>query len=180
MEGGREEARRRFDITLENAAAFLSATHQMSVPFQPLGVIQGWSPNSMAEAARRLVAMGYDYLRSAGPFHSNHRRSRLVSSRSETRSQPQPGSMSSASPRLTRSILSPLQHHSFDTTSPLLRAFKDAKANYYLPNQKGGISYYTAIRVPQAIENTKLVRLAKRGDLDQERYSVSSARRWRR
>ncbi len=66
MEGSREEVRRRFDITLENAAAFLSATRQMSGPFQPLGVIQGWSPDSMAEAARRLVAMGYDYLALGG------------------------------------------------------------------------------------------------------------------
>lgn len=30
------------------------------------------------------------------------------------------------------------------------------------------MTYYTAIRVPQAIENTKLMRLAKRGALQQE------------
>ncbi len=42
---------------------------------------------------------------------------------------------------------------SFDTTSPLLRAFKDAKSNYYLRRRDGRLDYYTAIRVPQAIEN---------------------------
>jgi hypothetical protein len=57
---------------------------------------------------------------------------------------------------------------SFDTTSPLLRAFKDARQNYYLGEPGGRISYYTAIRVPQALENTKLLRLAKRGALNQE------------
>lgn len=56
--GGTEEARRRLDITLENAEAFLRATRQMSNRFTALGVIQGWSPGSMADAARRLVAMG--------------------------------------------------------------------------------------------------------------------------
>lgn len=57
---------------------------------------------------------------------------------------------------------------SFDTTSPLIRAFKDAKSNYYLPNKSGKLDYYTAIRVPQALENPKLLRLAKRGALNQE------------
>src|SRR3546814_10059993 len=38
----------------------------MSNRFTPLGVIQGWSAGSMAEAARRLVAMGYNYLAVGG------------------------------------------------------------------------------------------------------------------
>src|SRR3546814_1692698 len=66
MEGGTTEAHRRFDITLENANAFWRATRDMSNRFTPLGVIQGWSPGSMAEAARRLVAMGYNYLAVGG------------------------------------------------------------------------------------------------------------------
>src|SRR3546814_17974316 len=66
MEGWTTEAHRRFDITLENANAFWRATRDMSNQFTPLGVIQGWSPGSMAEAARRLVAMGYNYLAVGG------------------------------------------------------------------------------------------------------------------
>ena len=62
----------------------------------------------------------------------------------------------------------PFRITSFDTTSPLIRAFKDAKANYYMPGADGRLKYYTAIRVPQALENPKLVRLAKRGVLNQE------------
>src|SRR5262249_3694612 len=38
----------------------------------------------------------------------------------------------------------------------------------YLPNRDGGLTYYTAIRVPQALENPKLMRLAKRGVIRQE------------
>src|SRR3546814_18027540 len=66
MEGGTTEAHRRFDINLENANAFWRATRDMSNRFTPLGVIQGWSPGSMAEAARRLVRMGYPYLAAGG------------------------------------------------------------------------------------------------------------------
>jgi queuine/archaeosine tRNA-ribosyltransferase len=57
---------------------------------------------------------------------------------------------------------------SFDTTSPLLRAFKDAKRNYFAPGNNGELQYYTAIRVPQATRNTKLKHRARQGRLDQE------------
>ena len=66
MSGGTAEARRRFDITLANAENFLCATKHMSNHFTALGVVQGWSPGSMAEAARQLCAMGYTYLAIGG------------------------------------------------------------------------------------------------------------------
>ena len=57
---------------------------------------------------------------------------------------------------------------SFDTTSPLLRAFKDARKNYWVRADDGGLSYYTAIRIPQATENNKLKHKALEGSLNQE------------
>jgi len=56
---------------------------------------------------------------------------------------------------------------SFDTTSPLIRAFKDATRNYYLPDGDG-LKYYTAIRIPQAITNNRLKVHAKTGLFKQE------------
>ena len=52
---------------------------------------------------------------------------------------------------------------SFDSTSPLIKAFKDDKNNYFLPNGKDGLDYYTAIRIPQAMQNTRLMQGIKRG-----------------
>ena len=167
LDGGTEEARRRFDITLENAEAFLPASRHMSNRFTPLGVIQGWSPGSMAEAARRLVAMGYDYLALGGtvPLKAAADQS-CACARSAKRSRRTSACTSWALRRPTTSTsFAPFGITSFDTTSPLIRAFKDAKANYYLPADDGSLDYYTAIRVPQAIENTKLLRLVKRGAL---------------
>jgi hypothetical protein len=57
---------------------------------------------------------------------------------------------------------------SFDTTSPLLRAFKDARKNYWARTAEGDLSYYTAIRIPQATENNKLKQKALEGSLNQE------------
>jgi Recombinase zinc beta ribbon domain len=48
------------------------------------------------------------------------------------------------------------------------RAFKDKKSNYYLRDGTGRLKYYTAIRVPQALENRKLLHLVKQGVVRQE------------
>lgn len=169
MDGGTEEARRRFEITLENAAAFRTATAHMSTRFTPMGVIQGWSPGSMAEGARRLVAMGYDYLALGGtvPLKASQIKSCLAAIRDIVPASTRIHILGFAKADEIDTFGS-FNITSFDTTSPLIRAFKDAKANYYLPNKGGKLDYYTAIRVPQALENPKLMRLAKRGALHQE------------
>ena len=57
---------------------------------------------------------------------------------------------------------------SFDTTSPLVRAFKDARKNYWMRSPSGDLSYYTAIRIPQATENNRLKQKALEGSVNQE------------
>ncbi len=68
---------------------------------------------------------------------------------------------------------------SFDTTSPLLRAFKDSKVNYYLPGSNGALRYYMAIRIPQALENNTLKRLVKSGRMTQEKLDPTRTERTR-
>jgi len=167
--GGNDEARRRFAITQENAEKFLHAARPLANRFTPLGVIQGWSPGSMAEAARRLCAMGYRYLAVGGtvPLKTPQIKACLRAIRDVI------------PPDVCLHVLGfakaddiadfrPFGITTFDTTSPLLRAFKDAKSNYYVRRPNGRMDYYTAIRIPQAIENPKLQRLAKRGERRQE------------
>jgi hypothetical protein len=173
-EGGSEEARRRFEMTLENADAFLSASRHLSNRFTPLGVIQGWSPGSMADAARKLTAMGYTYLALGGtvPLKSSQIRACLRAIRDSVSAETKLHILGFAKADDIESFRA-FAITSFDTTSPLIRAFKDAKANYYLPAPSGrGLTYYTAIRVPQALENPKLLRLVKRGVLNQEKLVV--------
>ncbi|WP_425985241.1 tRNA-guanine transglycosylase DpdA [Ensifer sp. R-19] len=169
FEGGTEEARRRFEITLENASAFRTSAQHMSNRFTPMGVIQGWSPGSMAEGARRLVAMGYDYLALGGtvPLKASQIKACLAAIRDVIPGNTRLHILGFAKADDIDTFGS-FNITSFDTTSPLIRAFKDAKSNYYLPSKTGKLDYYTAIRVPQALENPKLMRLAKRGALNQE------------
>lgn len=166
MRGGSVEARTRFDITIDNAAEFIKLAPASC--FTPLGVVQGWSPDSMAESARRLCAMGYDYLALGGmvPLRTEQIKACLRAIRE-------------AAPDVRLHILgfakaddlasfSAFDITSFDTTSPVLRAFKDAKANYYELQDDGTMDYFAALRVPQAIINRDLVNLAKSGAVNQE------------
>ena len=164
MAGGTPDAHSRFDITLENADGFRREAISMRADFTPLGVVQGWSPGSMAEAARRLVAMGYDYLALGGmvPLKSPEIKLCLEAIRDAVPASTRLHILGFAKADDIDSFHS-YDIASFDTTSPLIRAFKDAKQNYYLPGEGLALRYYTSIRVPQAIENPKLQRAVKRG-----------------
>ncbi|WP_119461072.1 tRNA-guanine transglycosylase DpdA [Rhodospirillaceae bacterium SYSU D60014] len=164
VDGGSADARNRFDITLENADAFRREAEQIDASFTPLGVVQGWSPGSMAEAARRLVAMGYDYLAIGGmvPLKSPEIKLCLDAIRDAVPWSTKLHILGFAKADDIDSFHG-FDIASFDTTSPLIRAFKDAKQNYYLPGEGLALHYFTAIRVPQAIENPKLQRSVKKG-----------------
>jgi hypothetical protein len=169
LAGGTQETRRRFDITQANAEAFLKAAKPLTNRFTPLGVIQGWSPGSMAEAARRLCKMGYRYLAVGGtvPLKTPQVKACMRAIRDTI---PPDIALHILGFAKAEDISDFLAYNitSFDTTSPLIRAFKDAKSNYYLFRPDGRLDYYTAIKVPQALENPKLKRLAKRGSRKQE------------
>jgi hypothetical protein len=164
-----ENTRRRFEVTLQNATEFWSVAHRLGPKFTPMGVIQGWSASSMAKAGVELARMGYNYLAVGGtvPLKIEQLRRALSAVRDVL-------------PRHVRlhvlgfgkiEHLSDLERYgvaSFDTTSPLVRAFKDARKNYWARGPSGDLSYYTAIRIPQAIENNRLKHKALEGRLNQE------------
>ena len=61
-----QEARRRQELTIENAAEFYRSHSRMKLPFVPLGAAQGWSPESYAEIVKKLQSIGYDYIAVGG------------------------------------------------------------------------------------------------------------------
>ena len=62
-----QEVKRRFEITLSNAAEFITKSrNRIGNHFTPVGVVHGWSPASMAEAASELIKRGYTYIALGG------------------------------------------------------------------------------------------------------------------
>lgn len=158
------EAKQRFEITLENARKFIKLVHREGDLFEPMGAVQGWSPKSMAKAAADLVKMGYRYLAIGGlvPLKVEAIKVVLETIRRKIGPEPHIHLLGFAKADHIDQFTS-YGITSFDSTSPLIRAFKDDKANYYLENPQGGLEYYTAIRIPQALENARLMQGVKRG-----------------
>ena len=164
-----EEAKRRQAITLRNAEKFLVASKCLGSGFTPIGVIQGWSAASMAKAANALCKMGYDYLAVGGmvPLRINQIEHALAAIREAI---PDNTCLHLLGFGKTEH-LDGLKHYgiaSFDTTSPLIRAFKDDHKNYYTSKDDSRLDYYKAVRIPQAMGNDKLLRQVKKGRLNQD------------
>lgn len=170
LNGGSQEAHRRFEITLENAQKFLKAVKPLGNRFTPVGVIQGWSPDSMAIAAEKLQSMGYKYLAVGGManLRSHQIHACLDAIGTKIRSDMGLHLLGFAKADTIHEFT---RHHitSYDSTSPLLRAFKDQKFNYFLPGSSSSLRYYIAIRIPQAIENLTLKRLVRYGRFTPDR-----------
>ena len=165
---GTPDARERYDVTLENAVHFYRLSKELGPNFTPIGVAQGWSPTSIAESAAKLEKMGYTYIAIGGlvPLRSDdiHLCLQAVRQRltATTRIHLLGFAKAEQIDQFARYAIT-----SFDSTSPLIRAFKDSKSNYYIEGAKG-LDYFAAIRIPQALENARLLRCVKTGRLRQE------------
>jgi hypothetical protein len=156
--------RQRFAITLANAEAFFGLVQREGMLFEPLGPVQGWSPKSMAEAAYRLERMGYRYLAIGGLVPLKVEAIKAVLSQIRQRIKPETKlHLLGFAKADSIGEFTDFGINSFDSTSPLIRAFKDERANYYSEGSDGRLAYYTAIRIPQAIENARLMQGIKRG-----------------
>ena len=118
------EAERRFEITLENARKFLKLSKAEGDLFEPMGAVQGWSPKSMADAAKRLVKMGYEYLAVGGlvPLRVDAIKIVLESIRSAVGPDIKLHLLGFAKADHIHEFVN-FGIESFDSTSPLIRAF---------------------------------------------------------
>ena len=163
------EVRRRQEITLSNAAEFITKSRdRIGNHFSPVGVVHGWSPKTMAEAAAELVKMGYDYLAIGGmvPLRSEQIKSALGAVRDAIPKEVAVHILGFAKADHVHEFQN-CGLDSIDTTSPLLRAFKDSRANYY-EWDGASFNYFTAIRVPQVLTSPPLKRMVQAGKLELE------------
>jgi hypothetical protein len=158
------ELRERQQITLEMADEFLRGHKGMGLTFTPLGVAQGWSPQSYAHSVRLLQDMGYTYIALGGmvPLKTPDILSCLEAI-SKVRSPDTKIHLLGVTRIEHVSWFSRYGVVSFDSTAPLVQAFKDDKDNYYTPDRT-----YTAVRVPQMEGNPDLQRLISSGKVSQD------------
>lgn len=160
-----EEWKGRFDMTLELANEFLRSHKRNSLRFGPIGVAQGWSPESYARAVTALQKMGYDYIALGGmvPLKTHEILASLDAVRQVRRTETKLHLLGIG--RFDRlGELDSYGVYSFDSTAPLKQAFMDDRDNYYTASRT-----YTAVRIPQVGENTQLKKRILSGEIDQGR-----------
>lgn len=173
---------RRQDITLQLAAEFLARCRARRVAFTPIGVAQGWSPTSYAQAVAVLQRIGYRRIALGGmvPLKSPQILNclRAVDDIRSTDTQLHLLGISRCD---DVRVFATHGVTSFDSTSPFRQAFKDEHDNYYTPDRT-----YVAVRVPQVDGNTKLKNRIRAGEVNQgqaiklERAALELLRRYDR
>lgn len=154
----------RREITLALAADFLKRHKAHRLRFTPVGVAQGWSPRSYAQSVAALQKMGYTRIGVGGlvPLKTNEILAVLAAI-----SGPRKRSTALHLFGVTRiDSLAAFQDAgvtSFDSTSPLLHAFKHDSKNYFTTTTE-----YAAVRIPQVEGNANLAKRIRAGEIKQE------------
>ncbi|MEZ4424964.1 MAG: tRNA-guanine transglycosylase DpdA [Gemmatimonadota bacterium] len=156
-----EKWKRRQEITIEAAGEFLRLCHSDRPRFQPVGVAQGWSPRSIAHSVSELQKMGYRTVGIGGlvPLKTPEILD-VLKAVSKVRHKDTKLHLLGVTRLDVIRDFARLGATSFDSTAPLMRAFKDKDKNYYL-----GDRTFPAIRVPQVDGNPKLKRRVLAGEV---------------
>ena len=158
------EFKRRQETTLRLAEEFYTKSKQRKVGFKPLGVAQGWSPSSYADAVKKLQEIGYDYIALGG----------MVALKTEEiesclRKIEPVRKKTTKFHLLGISRIDELREFekygvaSADSTAPLVQAFKSDRDNFQLHGDS-----YIALRVQQVGENNKVKKLVLSGAISQD------------
>lgn len=147
------ERQRRYVITLNNAQDFIEKYNERAnyYDFTPIGVAQGWDPISFRDAVQALIDMGYNYVALGGLAKE---KSTVILEILQAIAPIIPDEsfrMHLFGVFRDEEII--LKFHqlgvtSFDSASPLRRAWMDARHNYYTNTG----DTFTAIRIPEAKE----------------------------
>jgi hypothetical protein len=151
-------------ITFDLARKFFAFHRSERLPFELVGVAQGWSPRSYEHAVCELQAMGYRHIALGGmvPLKTPDIISSLRAVAQVRRKDTKLHLLGVTRTDNLKEFAS-LGVTSFDSTSPLRQAFKDAKDNFYSMDAE-----YTAIRIPQVDGNPSLQKQISSGRVAQE------------
>ncbi|MGV8118910.1 MAG: tRNA-guanine transglycosylase DpdA [Candidatus Xenobiia bacterium LiM19] len=158
------EWRERQELTLELAQQFLTGIRKKRCSFIPIGMAQGWSPESYKESIVSLQEMGYEYI-GLGGMAALQTADILKCLRAidEVRLCSTKFHLFGVTRLEEIKEFKRFGIESFDSTSPLRQAFKHKMKNYY-----GLDKNYSSIRVPQIDGNDSLVRRIIAGEINQK------------
>lgn len=156
VEATRATWQERYDLTIRNAELFLREHQRRGCRWTPVAAVQGWGPESYAEAAARCVGMGYDYLALGGLTRTP---TKAITPILTAVRQVVPSSIRLhvfGVARLgTQADWEQCGVTSVDSASALRRAWLGSTGNYLAPDGE----WYAALRIPQAGQSFRAKRI---------------------
>jgi len=148
-----DERKRRIQLTLENALEFLKLHKKRGYKFTPVGVAQGWTPDTYADSVTQLLKIGYTYIALGGLARSSASTVLNVLKAAKRAVEEFPGSSNEVRFHLfgvaKLTLIDELPKYgvaSIDSASYLRKAWLRSGQNYLGADGQ----WYTAIRVPQS------------------------------
>lgn len=158
--GEEADRKRRYQLTIHNAEAFLKEHRKLGLNWTPIGAVQGWDEASFANAARQYAAMGYDYIAVGAMVR---RRTPEILSIVRAVREVVPANLRLHLFGVARlnavSALSAAGVNSADSASVLRRAWMGTGKNYLSMDGQ----QYAAIRVPEADKSFRAKRMVSEG-----------------
>jgi len=149
-----DECKRRMELTLENAEEFLRLHRRRRYEFVPVGVAQGWTPETYADSVKQLLKMGYTCIALGGLARSSASIVLdVLKATTQTVEESATRSLRDISLHLFGVAKLDLVHKlpqygvaSIDSASYLRKAWLRSGQNYLGADGQ----WYTAVRVPQS------------------------------
>ena len=157
-----EERKRRYNLTINNARDFIEQHQRHQYTFIPIGAVQGWDPESYAEAVRQYQLMGYEYIALGGLVRSTTQEIMLILREVGRVKKPSTQIHLFGVARLD--ALKDFMDHgvtSVDSAGVLRQAWLSSSSNYHWPDG----NHYTAIRVPPADQGAKVKKVLDAGTI---------------
>lgn len=156
----------RYELTLKNAQEFIDQHRLGGYTFTPIGAAQGWSPETYAEAVKQLSDMGYDYIALGGLARATSKDIIEILKAIHPHLQPHVRIHLFGVARISAiPVLRHLGVTSFDSASPLRRAWLGSGANYHTL----GTKMYSAVRIPPVSRHgVRIKRVIEAGVSDSE------------
>jgi hypothetical protein len=149
----------RYDLTIHNAEEFLKEHRKLGLRWEPIGAVQGWDRESYVKAAKKYVAMGYQYIALGGLVRSQT--PEIVATVQAVR-EVLPKDLQMHVFGFSRfdgiNDLIKAGANSIDSASMLRKAWLGSNLNYLMPT-----GWYSAIRIPQAEGSFRAKNLVREG-----------------
>ena len=171
-----KERQKRVTITRENAKVFIEVANKRKALFNPVGTIQGLSPDQYAQSVQDYYEFGYRHIALGGlvPLKDSEIESivrAVVATANELKERPWIHLFGIFRPKLQK-LFHELKIDSFDSATYFRKAWLRSTQNYLGKNRK----WYAALRVPMTKDGRTRKRLiatnADIAQLEQEERKV--------